>query len=60
MRALCIFQIIDYAWILIMLFDFVLEVINKILLMADVSFAQLFSVLENIISILNYKISFDQ
>ena len=35
---------------------FVLKVINKILLMADVSFAFLFSVVDNDISILNHKI----
>ena len=54
------FKIIDYAWISIMLFDFVLKVINKILLIADVSFAELFSVVNNDISILNQKIIFDQ
>ena len=39
---------------------FVLKVINKIVLIADVSFAELFSVVNNDISILNQKISFDQ
>ena len=40
-----------------MLFDFMLKVINKILLIADVSFAELFSVVNNDISILNQKIT---
>ena len=55
MRVLFIFQIIDYAWILIMLFDLCLKVMNKILLAADFSFAKLFLVLDNKISILNHK-----
>ena len=39
MTALFIFHITDYTWISIMLFDLCLKVVNKILLMADVSFA---------------------
>ena len=39
MRALFIFKIIDYAWIFDYVVWFVLKVINKILLMAGVSFA---------------------
>ena len=39
---------------------FVLKVINKIMLMADVSFAKTFSVVENDVSILNPKIIFDR
>ena len=60
MGALFKFQIIDYALYIDYDVWFMLKVVDKILLMAGVSFVKMFSAVDNNISILNLKIVFDQ
>ena len=64
MRALFIILklliMIEYRLCCLICAESVLKVMNTILLIADVSFAELFSVVNNDISILNQKIIFDQ